>query len=91
MPERAPKTITVSPQSELAALIAQASSSGLPLIVDTGDTVYRLDVRPAASADVPAPSEQDPPGDAARPSPADFYRELVERQDVRDILKQLAE
>src|SRR5262245_54579 len=45
------RTVTVAPGSELATLIAEASSSGEPLIVESGASSYRLEVRPVASAD----------------------------------------
>lgn len=42
MQRNAPKKITVSPGSELAALLADAAATGDPILVDTGQAIYPL-------------------------------------------------
>lgn len=42
MPEKEPKKITVSSNSELATILADAEATGEPVLVDTGDTIYPL-------------------------------------------------
>jgi len=42
------RRISVTPESELALLIKETVASGQPLVVDTGDESYRLEVSPAS-------------------------------------------
>jgi hypothetical protein len=50
MAERESSTIALAPDSDLAARLAEASSSGAPLLVDAGGVLYRLEVHPAGAA-----------------------------------------
>jgi hypothetical protein len=47
-PMVATKTLHVSPESELGVLLHDALEAGEPVIIDTGDAVYRLDVESTA-------------------------------------------
>jgi hypothetical protein len=40
----APRTIRVAPRSELAHLLREAEKAGSPVLIDTGEEVYRLHV-----------------------------------------------
>jgi len=42
------KTLHVSPNSELSVLLHDALEAGEPVIVDTGDALYRLEVESTA-------------------------------------------
>jgi len=46
-----PRTIRTTPRSELALLIKDAEKAGSPLVVDTGDTIYRLAITSKAKAE----------------------------------------
>jgi hypothetical protein len=81
-------TISVPPGSRLAELLASASDSGAPLIVESGATRYRLDVRPAAAPGDSRPTEPDDP--TAPLTPPELYHALAEQRDVRSLLKRLA-
>ena len=82
-----PRTVALPPDSELAAVLAEASSSGLPLIVEAGHTSYALDVRPAESQADPSTGEPYRPSRSL--SPAELYRAITERRDVRDVMRRL--
>jgi hypothetical protein len=48
MMEKAIRTISVTPDSELALLIKEAITAGGRVVVDTGEESYRVDISPAA-------------------------------------------
>jgi hypothetical protein len=41
--------IKVRPQSKLALVVREAAEAGTPVLVDTGDAIFELDVHPAAN------------------------------------------
>src|SRR5438067_1532392 len=88
MARRGPKAITVPRDSELAARIAEASRSGTALLVEAGETSYRLEVHAIS------PNNDAEPDAATLHSapltPAALYRALDEGRDLRPLLKQLA-
>jgi hypothetical protein len=43
--------LTVRPESDLSLVLRQAVAAGEPVIVDTGEAVYELDVFPATDPD----------------------------------------
>ena len=49
----APRRVRVSPRSEIALVIKQASSEGEPVLVDTGEAVYRVDVHSSEAPSAP--------------------------------------
>ncbi len=72
---RAPKTITVSPDSELGLLLKDAAATGGPVLVDTGEAIYTLEIDPAA--ETTAAPQQSP----RLPSPAEGARS---REGIRN-------
>jgi hypothetical protein len=84
------KPIQIPSDSPLATLIAEASASGAPLTVETGGVTYELDVRSLSTSaeqvalNTPDPLEQ-------RRSPEQFYASFTRREDVRRVLRRLAE
>jgi hypothetical protein len=82
------KTLVVAPDSELATLIAEAGTTGAPLIVESGEQAFRLDVRPLRSTAEADPQDRDPA--PASLGPAELYRALSEGGDIRQVLRTLA-
>ncbi len=60
--------IVVAPDSEVARLVKQASDARVPLLVDPGDGLYRVQVWPTIAHEQPAPT---PDG---RPTPEQAER-----------------
>ena len=90
MPERDSLVIALAPDSEFAARLAEAGSSGAPLLVDAGGLLYRLEVHPAGGA-VPSSGQATGEASASMSLPDEFFGRLTAREDVREILKRLAE
>jgi hypothetical protein len=67
--------IVVAPDSEIARLVKQASDARVPLLVDTGDGLYRVQVWPTIAHEQPAPT---PDG---RPTPEQVERS---REGIRN-------
>lgn len=84
----AAKTIALPPDSELAAVIAEVSSSGAPLIVEAGRSSYQLQVRPVRPSGESLPENADEP--VTELSPAELYRAITEQRDMREVLRRLA-
>ena len=90
MAERESPMITLAPDSELAARLAEAGHRGAPLLVDAGGVLYRLDVHPAGAATPTAAQAIIDVGAPVR-SPDEFFGRLTAREDVGEILQRLAE
>jgi hypothetical protein len=80
------RTLAITPDSELALYIKHALAAGTPIVVDTGETVYQLEVHPGT----PAVKSSAPSSEAEAQSPQDFYAEAIGRPDVAEILRRLA-
>jgi hypothetical protein len=84
------KPIQIPADSPLATLIAEAGASGAPLTVEAGGVTYELDVRSLGVA----VERQDSGGIGAAPlalGPEAFYADFTRRDDIRRVLKRLAE
>src|SRR4051794_22006799 len=44
------KSVQINPDSELGLVLRRAAAAGEPVLVDTGDELFELDVHPAAGA-----------------------------------------
>jgi hypothetical protein len=53
--------IVVAPDSEIARLVKQASDARVPLLVDTGDGLYRVQVWPTIAHEQPTPTHDGRP------------------------------
>jgi hypothetical protein len=53
MMEKAPKTIKVTPDSELVRILREAISDGVPLVVDTGEEKYPVRPGPGSMNEEP--------------------------------------
>jgi hypothetical protein len=45
------RTIKARPRSELALVVRRAAAAGEPILIDTGDIVYVVEVHPASATD----------------------------------------
>jgi hypothetical protein len=52
------KPVQVNPESELGRVLKRAAVVGEPVLVDTGDEFFELDVHPAAAAKTAPSAEQ---------------------------------
>ena len=51
MLEKEPRTIRVSPSSEMALVLADAQASGADILIDTGDSIYPLKIAGRSAGD----------------------------------------